>query len=73
MSPAVSKKQGRTARMAKAIKEGELPASKFPVAAEMARSMKSADLDKFAHTPEKGLPMHALPTGLKKIRLNRKR
>ena len=73
MSPAVSKKQGRTARLAKAIKEGEVPASKFPVAAKMAKSMKSTDLDKFAHTPEKGLPMHVLPTGLKKMRLNRKK
>ncbi len=35
--------------------------------------MSKEDLSDFASTKEKGLPMHVLPTGLKKMRLNRKK
>ena len=34
--------------------------------------MSKEDLSDFAETKEKGLPMHVLPTGLKKIRLRRR-
>lgn len=36
-------------------------------------SMGKEDLQDFASTKQTGLPMHILPTGLKKIRLSRKR
>lgn len=59
--PAKSKAQRRIMGMAKAIQEGELPTSKSPAAARIARTMKPADLNEFASTTETGLPRRLGP------------
>lgn len=61
--PAQSKKQRRTAGMARAIQKGEMKARPGTPSAEMAASMPPADLKEFASTPEKGLPVRKTPTG----------
>lgn len=61
--PSVSKKQRRSAGMAKAIQEGKMKSKPGTPSAEMARSMKSSDLKEFATTKEKGLPVKITKTG----------
>lgn len=63
--PAESKKQQMVAGMAEAIKEGKMKPKPGTPSAEMAKSMKPADLQEFASTPRKGLPMKVkkTPTG----------
>lgn len=57
--PAKSKKQRKTAGMARAIQEGKMKPKPGTPSAEMAKSMKPADLKEYASTPEKGLPPKA--------------
>lgn len=77
--PANSKSQKRLASMAKGVKAGELPASKFPAAAQMAKSMKPSDLNEFASTPMQGLPERKAPRvrnvggGIQRIPIPKKR
>lgn len=59
--PAKSKAMRKTAGMAEAIQKGEMNPIPGTPSAEMAKSMKSADLKEFASTPEKGLPEHKRP------------
>lgn len=54
--PAKSKAQQRLMGMAHAIQKGEMPASKSPAAAKVARTMKPGDVEEFAATKLKGLP-----------------
>lgn len=57
--PAKSKAQGRLMRIALAYKKGHLKASEVSDAAkEIANSMTIKELEKYATTPERGLPMH---------------
>ena len=71
MSPAVSKKQAVAMNIAKAVQRDKATAKTGSPSAEIAKSMKPADLAEFASTPRKGLPMRVkqTPTGtLKKKR-----
>jgi hypothetical protein len=64
--PAVSKKQRKVSGIASAIQAGEMKGKPGMPATEMAASMKSGDLHKFASTPQKGLPEKApKPKGMK--------
>jgi len=56
-----SKSQRRFMGMAQAIKEGELPASYSPAAAETAGTMTPEDLEHMASESEKGLPERKRP------------
>jgi hypothetical protein len=59
--PSVSKKQRRIMGMAKAVQDGEMPATKSSAAAEIANTMKPGDLQDFASTPEQGFPQKVKP------------
>jgi hypothetical protein len=54
--------------MAEAIKEGKMSASKSPVAAKIAKTMKPGDLKDFASTTRKGLPVHSVGSKVKKLK-----
>jgi hypothetical protein len=57
--PAISKAQGRLMRIALAYKKGHLNAIDVSdTAKNLANSMTTMELEKFARTPEEGLPMH---------------
>lgn len=70
--PSVSKKQRRTAGMARAIQKGEMKPVPGSPSAQMAKSMEASDLREFASTKEKGLPERVktknVPTGQLKKR-----
>lgn len=62
--------------IARAIQKGELPASKSPAAAKVARTMEPGELHKFATTKEKGLPqsspkmkMRTIHKGIKRTKM----
>lgn len=59
--PSVSKKQQMAARMAAAIQKGKMQAQPATPSTEMAGSMAPADVNEFAGTPQKGLPMRKAP------------
>lgn len=65
--PAKSKSQRRLFGMAAAMKRGEMQATPGP-AADIAENVSMEDIDKFAKTKEKGLPMrrHAAKKGMRR-------
>jgi hypothetical protein len=59
--PAVSKKQAVAMNIAKAVKQGEATAKPGSPSAQIAGSMKPSDLNEYAGTPQRGLPMRKTP------------
>jgi len=58
--PALSKSQQRAAAMALAAKRGEIsPAKLYGAAKQMYNSMTAEQLEHYASTPRKGLPLKA--------------
>ena len=66
--PSVSRKQRKTAGMARAIQKGEMKAKPGTPSAEMAK-MKPSALRDFAKTKEKGLPEKKKKKGKDKMSL----
>ena len=66
--PSESKAEQALWGMADAIKKGEMPASKSPAAAKIARSQSLSKIREFASTKTKNLPMHVYKGGVKKLR-----
>lgn len=59
--PAVSKKQAVAMNIAKAVQQGQAPATPGSPSAQIAESMAPTDVNEFAGTPQKGLPMRKPP------------
>ena len=59
--PAVSKKQAIAMNIAKAVQQGQTTAQPGSPSAQIAGSMKPADVNEYAGTPQRGLPMRKTP------------
>jgi hypothetical protein len=59
--PAVSKKQAKMMNIAKAVQAGKTQAQPGSPSAQVAGAMAPADVNEFAGTPQKGLPMRKAP------------
>jgi hypothetical protein len=66
--PSKSKAEQALWGMADAIKKGEMPASKSPMAAKIAEKQPLSKIREFASTKTKNLPMHVYNGKVKKIR-----
>ena len=71
MSPAVSRNQAVAMNLAKAVQRGQATAKPGSPSAQIAKSMKPADVAEFASTPQAKLPKRVKPKPVKKAR-NRK-
>lgn len=66
--PSVSKAQQHVMGAARAIEEGKTkPSDSFPMAREIAKTMKPGDTHDFAATKTKGLPEHVKKSGTARL------
>ena len=71
--PAVSKNQNIAMNLAKAVQQGKATAKPGSPSAQIAGSMKPADVADFATTPQAGLPKRVKPKPVKKAKKARNR
>ena len=66
--PAVSKNQAVVMNLAKAVQQGQATAKPGSPSAQIAKSMKPADVNEFASTPQAKLPKRVKPKPVKKAK-----